>query len=52
LGYVIPLVSDKATGEATLADLGYPGKEIEARLREEADMLLITPKNAGEKGNK
>lgn len=38
-------------GGVTLADLGYPGEEFEAELLEEADMLLITPKHAGERGS-
>jgi hypothetical protein len=38
-------------GGVTLADLGYPGEAFEAELLEEADMLLITPKHAGEKGS-
>jgi len=38
-------------GGVTLADLGYPGKEIEALLEDEAGMLLITPRHAGSKGD-
>jgi len=38
-------------GGTVLADLGYPGEEFEQTLLEEADLLLITPKHAGEKGD-
>lgn len=38
-------------GGVALADLGYPGEEFEQTLFEEADLLLITPKHAGEKGD-
>jgi transposase len=34
------------SGGVALADLGYPGKEFEATLLEEAGMVLITPKHA------
>jgi hypothetical protein len=37
-------------GGVVLADLGYPGEEFEQTLFEEADLLLMTPKHAGEKG--
>jgi hypothetical protein len=37
-------------GGVMLADLGYPGEEFEQTLLEEADLLLITPKHGGMKG--
>jgi hypothetical protein len=37
-------------GGVMLADLGYPGEDFEQELLEEADLLLITPKHGGAKG--
>ena len=41
-------------GGVALADLGYPGKAFEQTLLEEleeADLMMITPRHAGEKGS-
>jgi hypothetical protein len=38
-------------GGVVLADLGYTGGELAQTLAEEADLLLITPADAGEKGS-
>jgi hypothetical protein len=40
------------SGGISLADLGYPGKDIEATLLEEAGMLMITPKHATDPSKK
>jgi IS5 family transposase len=38
-------------GGVVLADLGYTGGELSQALAEEADLLLLTPADAGEKGS-
>lgn len=40
------------SGGISLADLGYPGKEFEATLFDEAGLLLITPKHAKDPARK
>lgn len=40
-----------AEGGAVLGDLGYTGEELAATLLEEADMLVLTPRDGGLRGN-